>query len=524
MGLSASDKHEKLKQERTFLTSLLEAALQGQFAQVERLVEDYSLRQSIPKEAVLLQFRDGQERTALHFACQSHASGSHEKDILEEWLLSDWLPASCVSQLIRRGDAEGLTPLMLAAQLSDQSLSERRIQILLQAAAKDEATSVTDFAMAQSKSGATALHYAASAGATTTSIRKLHEAAPAAISTFSKQGGTPLQWACAAHSQAESADTSIQETINALLDCGADWNACNETTFPPLAYALATNHSSRAKFLLQQAQKRSIDTTKTLKYELPGQTTMYHMAADLNMVGVLALLLELLPDASTLERRNSRGLTARELAAAENHVGCVMLLMPEGQQTEVDAQAFIQAQQLKSLSVSEQSHSNGAPPSTVSSVNSHVEPNEIETKAQQQALGLADVSVTDDSKQQAVKLKADGNVHFAKKEFQQALECYTKAIEADPTDATFYSNRSACYIHLQDPTKALQDAVICRFLKPNWPKAAYRMAIARLELGRYEDAAVAAWEGLQQDEENDELKSLLQKCVKLGRKQHQATR
>lgn len=47
------------------------------------------------------------------------------------------------------------------------------------------------------------------------------------------------------------------------------------------------------------------------------------------------------------------------------------------------------------------------------------------------------------------------------------------------------------------------------------------MAVARLELGHYEDAAVAAWEGLQQDQENEELQCLLQKCVKKGKKMHQ---
>jgi hypothetical protein len=47
------------------------------------------------------------------------------------------------------------------------------------------------------------------------------------------------------------------------------------------------------------------------------------------------------------------------------------------------------------------------------------------------------------------------------------------------------------------------------------------MAVARLELKRYENAALAAWEGSQQDQENEELKRLLQKCVKKGRKEHQ---
>ncbi|CAM9696902.1 unnamed protein product, partial [Laminaria digitata] len=35
---------------------------------------------------------------------------------------------------------------------------------------------------------------------------------------------------------------------------------------------------------------------------------------------------------------------------------------------------------------------------------------------------------------------------------------------------------------------------VCRRLKPDWPKACYRMAVARLALGRHEDAALAAWE------------------------------
>jgi hypothetical protein len=46
------------------------------------------------------------------------------------------------------------------------------------------------------------------------------------------------------------------------------------------------------------------------------------------------------------------------------------------------------------------------------------------------------------------------------------------------------------------------------------------MAVARLGLGKFEDAALSAWEGLQQDQDNDELKTLLQKCVRKGRKEH----
>ena len=98
----------------------------------------------------------------------------------------------------------------------------------------------------------------------------------------------------------------------------------------------------------------------------------------------------------------------------------------------------------------------------------------------------------------------------------------TRVITAaiNPSDATYYSNRSACFLQLDQLEPALKDATISRVLRPDWPKAAYRVAVARLALKRYEDAAVAAWEGLAQDPTNDELKSLLKKCVKKGRQEH----
>ncbi|CAN0463564.1 unnamed protein product [Ectocarpus sp. 8 AP-2014] len=70
---------------------------------------------------------------------------------------------------------------------------------------------------------------------------------------------------------------------------------------------------------------------------------------------------------------------------------------------------------------------------------------------------------------------------------------------------------------MKDYEKALVDAEVCRRLKPDWPKACYRMAVARLALGRFEDAALAAWEGVQLDNDNAQLKSLLQTCVEKGR-------
>lgn len=46
------------------------------------------------------------------------------------------------------------------------------------------------------------------------------------------------------------------------------------------------------------------------------------------------------------------------------------------------------------------------------------------------------------------------------KDFPGALEAYTEAIELDGSDAVFRSNRSAVYMSLGEPEKALLDAEV----------------------------------------------------------------
>ena len=136
---------------------------------------------------------------------------------------------------------------------------------------------------------------------------------------------------------------------------------------------------------------------------------------------------------------------------------------------------------------------------------------------------IAAVQTPHEDVERSLELKSRGNGFFKKKEWHPCLQCYTEAIQLNPTDATFYSNRSACYMELKRPNEALKDAVVARKLKPTWSKACYRMAVARLELGRYEDAAVAAFEGLQQDKSNVELQRLLRTCVEKGQQEFQGT-
>ena len=69
----------------------------------------------------------------------------------------------------------------------------------------------------------------------------------------------------------------------------------------------------------------------------------------------------------------------------------------------------------------------------------------------------------------------------------------------------------------------LMDAVIACTLRPTWSKAYYRLATARYELQHYEEAALAAFEGLRHDPTNKQLNQLLQNCVKVCRQVHKTT-
>ena len=74
---------------------------------------------------------------------------------------------------------------------------------------------------------------------------------------------------------------------------------------------------------------------------------------------------------------------------------------------------------------------------------------------------------------------------------------------------------------MNEAPDALLDAEVCRRLRPDWTKGCYRLAAARLELGLYEDAAVAAFEGIKLDSNNLPLKTLCQEAVKRGKEEHQ---
>jgi flavin reductase (DIM6/NTAB) family NADH-FMN oxidoreductase RutF len=66
-------------------------------------------------------------------------------------------------------------------------------------------------------------------------------------------------------------------------------------------------------------------------------------------------------------------------------------------------------------------------------------------------------SPTDDMKKTGLDLKNEGNSHFMKRRFTEALACYSEGIAVvtttqaeDDLEVTLYSNRSGCYYEMGD--------------------------------------------------------------------------
>ncbi|KAG2227083.1 hypothetical protein INT45_003813 [Circinella minor] len=84
-------------------------------------------------------------------------------------------------------------------------------------------------------------------------------------------------------------------------------------------------------------------------------------------------------------------------------------------------------------------------------------------------------------------LKTKGNNLFGKKQWKEAAQCYTKAIEfkADPV---YYSNRAACYANLGDNDRVFDDCNSALQLNPVYIKALNRKAHSLELRGDQEEA------------------------------------
>ncbi|XP_077274924.1 stress-induced phosphoprotein 1 [Temnothorax americanus] len=108
---------------------------------------------------------------------------------------------------------------------------------------------------------------------------------------------------------------------------------------------------------------------------------------------------------------------------------------------------------------------------------------------------------------QVALLKERGNAALQTGNYDEAIKCYTDAINLDGNNHVLYSNRSAAYAKSEKYQQALEDAEKTVSLKPDWGKGYSRKGSALAYLGRYDESIRAYEKGLQLDPNNAQLRS-----------------
>eukprot|EP00606_Chrysophyceae_sp_TOSAG23-5_P001077 GSChrysophyteH2.ASY1.ANO1.1454.1 assembled CDS len=98
-----------------------------------------------------------------------------------------------------------------------------------------------------------------------------------------------------------------------------------------------------------------------------------------------------------------------------------------------------------------------------------------------------------------VEFKAAGNKALAAKQYGDAIEAYTKAIEINGNDHTYFSNRSMAHLYNGSVNDAAADADKCIEIKPDWTKGYLRKGQALTKAADFEGARTALKAGLKVD-------------------------
>lgn len=107
-------------------------------------------------------------------------------------------------------------------------------------------------------------------------------------------------------------------------------------------------------------------------------------------------------------------------------------------------------------------------------------------------LPAASGAPTDESE----KLKGVGNAAMQKKDYQTAVDNYTKALEICPLNPIYLSNRAAAYSALNKHEFAKNDAELATATDPKYTKAWSRLGLARFALGDAKGAVEAYQQGI----------------------------
>jgi len=109
-----------------------------------------------------------------------------------------------------------------------------------------------------------------------------------------------------------------------------------------------------------------------------------------------------------------------------------------------------------------------------------------------------------DSLEEAASAKDEGNAKFKAKEYQAAIDAYSRSLDLKPDQHLCYSNRCAAYLKLgASDEKALADAEKCVELMPSWAKGYHRVYEAHRALKQFDSALAVLEKGIASVEGDD---------------------
>ncbi|KAH9004211.1 putative stress-induced protein STI1 [Lactarius hatsudake] len=124
----------------------------------------------------------------------------------------------------------------------------------------------------------------------------------------------------------------------------------------------------------------------------------------------------------------------------------------------------------------------------------------------------ASASPSAEDKAAAEKHKQEGNARMNGKQYEEAIDAYTKAIELDPSNPVYFSNRAAAHSSKSDHLSAVVDAEKAIELDPKFVRGYSRLGHAHYCIGDYSGAAAAYRRGLDLEPNNVAMKTGLQNC------------
>ncbi|KAF8639532.1 hypothetical protein AX17_001437 [Amanita inopinata Kibby_2008] len=136
-----------------------------------------------------------------------------------------------------------------------------------------------------------------------------------------------------------------------------------------------------------------------------------------------------------------------------------------------------------------------------------------------QNLNLGDpVSITEEARAEAAKLKAQANKSFTSNDFVNAVRLYSEAIDKNPSEPTLWCNRAYARMKLEEYGYALSDTSQAIQLDPKYAKAYYRHAICHLQILKPQAAVADFKKVLLLEPKNETVRTQLVATQKLIRR------